>query len=254
MKKVSYLLGGIVIGMVLTVATPTLAETVKTISAKLNTTVKVAINGKSTKLNAQPITYNGLNYLPVGEISRALGMKVNYDKGTDTISINDSSAVSTNETSAQPIPTTNPTKKDVANMEVVPKVKLGETITSSDVIAVIEKIQYVSQGEVVNGKEMDKGIMIYTTVTNNSDDSFLSPGLSYQFVADNKEDEQVINNSGITAISFKRIGGDNYNGIPLSKGEGVTGYVFVKYNKDISIKEVSYYPNFARSRYRLWYL
>ncbi|MEK4512265.1 copper amine oxidase N-terminal domain-containing protein [Paenibacillus sp. FSL K6-2524] len=87
MKKVGYLITGLALGLTLSVASPVLAQSVKSITAKLNSTVNVLVNGEKVKLNAQPITYNNLNYLPVGEISRALGMNVSWDGSTNTIII-----------------------------------------------------------------------------------------------------------------------------------------------------------------------
>lgn len=66
--------------MVIASSTPVLAETAKSIVAKINSTVSVTLNGEKVKLNSQPINYNNLNYLPVGEIGRALGLSVSYDK------------------------------------------------------------------------------------------------------------------------------------------------------------------------------
>ncbi|SDE82485.1 Copper amine oxidase N-terminal domain-containing protein [Fontibacillus panacisegetis] len=90
MKKIGYLFIGLILGLALSVASPVFAQTVKSITAKINSSVSVVVNGEKVKLNAQPINYNNLNYLPVGEISRALGMNVSYDKASDSINIVDS--------------------------------------------------------------------------------------------------------------------------------------------------------------------
>ncbi|WP_410767805.1 stalk domain-containing protein [Fontibacillus sp. BL9] len=88
MKKMGYLLTGLALGLTLSVTSPVLAQNVKSITAKLNSTVSVRVNGDEIHLNAPPINYNNLNYLPVGEISRALGLNVSYDKKSDEILIN----------------------------------------------------------------------------------------------------------------------------------------------------------------------
>ena len=80
MKKYLYLLSGVVLGVTIASSTPVIAATVKTITAKINGTVNVSVDGEKVKLNTQPLTYNNLNYLPVGEIGRALGLSVSYDK------------------------------------------------------------------------------------------------------------------------------------------------------------------------------
>ncbi|WMT42185.1 hypothetical protein RE628_07145 [Paenibacillus sp. D2_2] len=64
MKKIGCLITGLALGLTISVASPALAQTVKSITAKLNTTVSVLVNGEKVNLNAQPINYNNLNYLP----------------------------------------------------------------------------------------------------------------------------------------------------------------------------------------------
>ncbi|MBA9087634.1 hypothetical protein FHR92_004119 [Fontibacillus solani] len=96
MKKLGYVSFGLILGLALSVASPVFAQTVKSITAKINNSVSVVVNGEKVKLNAQPINYNNLNYLPVGEIGRALGMNVSYDKASDSINIFSLSNVSSN--------------------------------------------------------------------------------------------------------------------------------------------------------------
>ncbi|MNP07512.1 hypothetical protein D3C76_995370 [compost metagenome] len=98
MKKLGYVSFGLILGLTLSVASPALAQTVKSITAKINSSVSVVVNGEKVRLNAQPITYNNLNYLPVGEISRALGMKVNWSKTTNTIEISEDTSTKTQPT------------------------------------------------------------------------------------------------------------------------------------------------------------
>ncbi|WP_128101137.1 hypothetical protein [Paenibacillus sp. DCT19] len=103
LKKVGYLTLGVVLGASLTVSVPALAATAKTIQAKINNSVSVVVNGK--KMNLQPITYQNLNYLPVGDIGRALNANVSFDKSMNVINIegkeesksNTSTKVSTDE-------------------------------------------------------------------------------------------------------------------------------------------------------------
>lgn len=85
LKKVGYVSLGVIIGASLTVSVPALAATAKTIQAKINSTVSVMVDGK--KISAQPINYQNLNYLPVGEIGRALDANVSFDKAKNVINI-----------------------------------------------------------------------------------------------------------------------------------------------------------------------
>ncbi|GGH28601.1 stalk domain-containing protein [Paenibacillus segetis] len=87
MKKIGYLITGLALGLTISIASPVFAQGVKTITAKLNNTVNVLVNGEKVYLNAKPLIYNNLNYLPVAEISQALGLDVSYDKKTDEIRI-----------------------------------------------------------------------------------------------------------------------------------------------------------------------
>ncbi|QSF43250.1 stalk domain-containing protein [Paenibacillus tianjinensis] len=238
MKKGSYLTTGIVIGMALTMTTPVLAETVKTISAKINSTVGVLINGKETKLNTQPITYNNLNYLPVGEIGRALGYDVSYDKSTDTIHINNKGASVSSTTTATPesIPSSQP-------VDVVQKVSQGESIAKDGITSSINKIEFVTQKEKIDGLVLDKGFKVYVSVTNNSDYA-LTPGMRYVFSTGNDTTDKDLNSMG-AVFSFTTLTGERYTGDPLTKGEGISGFIFFSYDKEVKINEISYFPNFV---------
>ncbi|MDT0124177.1 hypothetical protein Q9R46_16075 [Paenibacillus sp. RRE4] len=85
LKKVGYVSLGVILGASLTVSVPALAATVKTIQAKINSSVSVVVDGK--KMTTQPINYQNLNYLPVGEIGRALDADVSFDKNKNVINI-----------------------------------------------------------------------------------------------------------------------------------------------------------------------
>ncbi|MNW34051.1 hypothetical protein D3C74_110200 [compost metagenome] len=111
MKKLGYVSFGLILGLALSVASPVFAQTVKSINAKINSSVSVVVHGEKVKLNAQPINYNNLNYLPVGEIGRALGMNVSYDKASESINIVDSNnAVNNSEGNSSVQTTSNDTE------------------------------------------------------------------------------------------------------------------------------------------------
>lgn len=137
MKKVGYLITGLALGLTISVASPVVASTVKTISAKINSNVGIALNGEKVKLNTQPIEYNNLNYLPVGEISRALGLEVNFDKSKNTINITSSTTPSTTQSGVvAPENTNQPVKRASLNSEY----KVGDIIEFTDATFKISKV------------------------------------------------------------------------------------------------------------------
>ncbi|GFN29791.1 stalk domain-containing protein [Paenibacillus xylaniclasticus] len=80
--------------MLASMGTGALAATkLKEIKAYLNPDIKVKVDGTYVELrdgkgNAiAPITYQGANYLPIRAVSDALGVAVNYDAATQTISL-----------------------------------------------------------------------------------------------------------------------------------------------------------------------
>ncbi|QDH19543.1 stalk domain-containing protein [Saccharibacillus brassicae] len=81
--KIAYVLSGVVLGVAITSTAPTLAATVSTITAKLHGDVKVVVDGKT--VGAKPINYDNQKYLPVGDIGRALGASVKFDKVKNSI-------------------------------------------------------------------------------------------------------------------------------------------------------------------------
>jgi hypothetical protein len=239
MKKGSYLATGVIIGMALTITTPVLAETVKTVSAKINSTVDVVINGKETKLNAQPINYNNLNYLPVGEIGRALGLTVQYDKETDTINIDQKTESATNVTSTTTANITTQTQ----NLPI-PTTEVGEKISNDMTTASIDKVEYVST-ENNDGVVLKNGFKIYTTITNKSDSYNLRPVGGYQFKMESDTDQSIINNAGASYFIFTTLDGQKYDGTKtLEKNESATGFVFVPYTGNGKMVSVEYYPSY----------
>jgi hypothetical protein len=227
MKKIGYLATGLVIGMALTVVTPVLADTAKTISAKLNSTVKVAIDGKTTKLSAQPIIYNNTNYLPVGEIGRALNMSVSYDKKTDTIKMDGNSI----ETPSNPVakePTV--TKQPETS---IPTVKMGESITKDGITVTLQKIEYMPEGEVVSGVVSRKGFKVYYTLTNTTD-SPIRPTGTFEFTLDESKYSQEVNSNPRSYIL------NQYTN--LYQNESASGYVYVEFPNDINIAGLSFKP------------
>lgn len=129
LRKIGYLVTGLALGLTISVASPAVAQSVKSITAKLNTSVSVLVNGEEVNLNAQPINYNNLNYLPIGEIGRALGMNVSYDKKTDEILITNPNTSSSKESSPEPGQPSKPTEPIVYKEEL----KLGDSVEFGDI-------------------------------------------------------------------------------------------------------------------------
>ncbi|WP_410767806.1 stalk domain-containing protein [Fontibacillus sp. BL9] len=131
MKKMGYLLTGLALGLTLSVTSPVLAQNVKSITAKLNSTVSVRVNGDEIHLNAPPINYNNLNYLPVGEISRALGLNVSYDKKSDEIRIVGSNNPSESKDNPMQQNKNEGSEKSIQNIELIQDKELnnGESLS-----------------------------------------------------------------------------------------------------------------------------
>lgn len=66
------------------------AEKLTTITAQLNHSIKINLNGQSWTPKDPPITYNGTTYLPVRAVAEAVGLNVGWDATTQTISIGES--------------------------------------------------------------------------------------------------------------------------------------------------------------------
>ncbi|MET1174366.1 stalk domain-containing protein [Paenibacillus amylolyticus] len=137
-KKIGYVSLGVVLGASLTVSVPALAATVKTIQAKINSSVSVVVDGK--KMSALPINYQNLNYLPVGEIGRALDADVSFDKTKNVISIKSKDDKVTSSSNVNTANTTNSgitsnggsTNQSVKRASLNKEYKVGDLIEFTD--------------------------------------------------------------------------------------------------------------------------
>lgn len=240
MNKGSYLATGVIIGMALTMTTPVLAETVRTVSAKINSTVDVVINGKETKLNAQPINYNNLNYLPVGEIGRALNMDVTYDKETDTIKMDQKWHEIPAATPIVNIPTGNST----SSSNNIQSAKIGEPITKDGVTVTLGRIEYVTEKEVVDTISINNGFKLFITIDNNSSNNITGMG-DIKFSTGNSIADNKLNSLGRTI--FVKVNGEKYQN-SIKNGQTAEGFLFygfdgkldslnIKYGLDIDYKQ-----------------
>lgn len=237
MKKVGYLVTGLALGLTISVASPVVASTVKTISAKINSSVAIALNGEKVKLNTQPIEYNNLNYLPVGEIGRTLGLGVEYDKSKNTINIT-SPTTSNNTSQSNSDPVNNPTPP----VEAIKTAKVGEPISKDGISATISKVEYMPTGELIDGIQYGKGFKVYATFSNvDSSSAITSLGGKFEFKTDSPINDLKVNSIGNTII-FKIDGNQYKTGDSLSKGKSAEGFVYYQINQDVKIKEISYTP------------
>ena len=86
-KENKRFLMGILVGFILTMTTPVLADSImQQIDVALNT-VNVEVNGEN--LDAPNILYNGTTYLPMRAVVEAIGKDVNWNQDTMTASIVD---------------------------------------------------------------------------------------------------------------------------------------------------------------------
>ncbi|SDE82507.1 Copper amine oxidase N-terminal domain-containing protein [Fontibacillus panacisegetis] len=177
MKKLGYVSFGLILGLALSVASPVFAQTVKSITAKINSSVNVVVNGEKVKLNAQPINYNNLNYLPVGEIGRALGMNVSYDKASDSINIVDSGSENVDS---------NPNKQTTTGEAVKneqSQTQQSEIYYLSTEVEKVFKIQYVrfeNNKIVIRVGESEKELIINQKPSNTDNDgNFYRPESFY---------------------------------------------------------------------------
>lgn len=80
------LITGLILGVSITATTAVLAEpAVETIQALLKPNVTVQLDGKKIELKNAPIYYKDTNYLPIRDISSALGLDVQWDNSNQTV-------------------------------------------------------------------------------------------------------------------------------------------------------------------------
>lgn len=88
-SNIKFLTIGLIIGVLLTMTTPVLAESiVKQIDVIFNN-VNVNVNGE--ELEADNILYNGTTYIPIRDVAEILGKDVIWEQETMTVNINDKS-------------------------------------------------------------------------------------------------------------------------------------------------------------------
>ncbi|WP_440110393.1 hypothetical protein [Paenibacillus sp. QZ-Y1] len=235
LKKVGYVSLGVLLGASLTVSVPALAATAKTIQAKINSSVSVMVDGK--KMSTQPINYQNLNYLPVGEIGRALDADVSFDKSKNVINIE--SKADTTVDSGNGGNTTTPVT-DTPVQETIPTVKAGESITAKGVTVSIDKIEYVTEKEEIDGIFLSKGFKVYATITNNSDD-VIDVSRNYEYKTNKLIVNKQINSLG--NMIFIEIDGKETLGSTITKGQTAKGFIYSKFDQDVDIKSIKYAPS-----------
>ncbi|WP_440118483.1 stalk domain-containing protein [Paenibacillus sp. QZ-Y1] len=242
LKKVGYVSLGVLLGASLTVSVPALAATAKTIQAKINSSVSVMVDGK--KMSTQPINYQNLNYLPVGEIGRALDADVSFDKSKNVISIESKNDTTTSNSgnggTGSSGNTTTPPVTETPTQATIPTVKAGESITAKGVTVSIDKIEYVTDGEKVDGSSLRKGFKVFMTITNNTKSNLVEVGGTLVFDAGNFLKSKNINSLGAT---FKfNVDGSKYNDSQLQPGKTASGYIYYEFDQDVSIGKIQFSP------------
>ncbi|WP_440112190.1 hypothetical protein [Paenibacillus sp. QZ-Y1] len=242
LKKIGYVSLGVLLGASLTVSVPAIAATAKTIQAKINSSVSVVVDGK--KMSTQPINYQNLNYLPVGEIGRALDADVSFDKSKNVISIESkkSATVDSGNTGNTGNGNTTTPVTETSAQSTIPTVKAGESITAKGVTVSIDKIEYVTDEEEIDGIFLPKGFKAYITLTNNSDD-LIRLGSTYYYDTGKLLQNKNINSLG--NIVFVEVDGKEYLGSTISKGQTARGFIYSQFNQDVNIKTIKYAPSVA---------
>jgi len=235
LNKVGYILSGVVLGVALTASLPTMAATVTTIKAKLNGDVKVIVNG--TNLSSKPINYNNQNYLPIGDIGRALGANVKFDKSKNAIVV---------ETAKQEMPSTVPTPSNpnTATPEPIkeaPAVKFGQQVVTAGVSRSVDKVEYLSAPVNQGNTQLQKGINVYYTITNNSATPVSDILPMFRFETNNQVATDELNRAG--NMIYLNIGNQPFSGQSLLSGETATGFIHFDSIRDFEVSSISLVPN-----------
>lgn len=86
-KKYKQLIVGVVLGAFLFNGVPTMALSgLRNISVKYDN-IRITLNGKEVKADAEPFIYNGSTYVPLRFVSETLGASVNWHDNLKTIDI-----------------------------------------------------------------------------------------------------------------------------------------------------------------------
>ncbi|MCP1427182.1 hypothetical protein J3D43_005698 [Paenibacillus xylanexedens] len=181
LKKVGYVSLGVLLGASLTVSVPALAATAKTIQAKINSSVSVEVDGK--KISAQPINYQNLNYLPVGEIGRALNANISFNKTNNVISIESKNDTVTSSNNGNIADTSNGaiTSNDGSTNQSVKRASLNKEYKIGDLIEFTDatfKVVEASQPKVFND------LVNEITITVEFEIEKVPSGLRYVNIAD----------------------------------------------------------------------
>ena len=87
MKKFKGFTAGVLCGVIVMGAVPTIAKVGKEAIDVVYNNIKLEVNGIKTTMpkGVEPFIYNGTTYLPVRAVAEALGEKVEYDKNKATV-------------------------------------------------------------------------------------------------------------------------------------------------------------------------
>ncbi|MET3292500.1 UNVERIFIED_CONTAM: hypothetical protein ABID98_005197 [Brevibacillus sp. OAP136] len=100
MKKLNYMIAGIVCSTLILGTTSSFAKNVtEKISARFSN-IKLIVNGQTISTKAEPFIYNGNVYAPVATVANMLGIKQEWDNKTPAVRFTDPNARLASTTSA----------------------------------------------------------------------------------------------------------------------------------------------------------
>ncbi|WP_172249926.1 stalk domain-containing protein [Saccharibacillus deserti] len=246
--KIGYILSGVVLGVAITTTAPTLAATVSTITAKLQGDVKVTVDGKAVA--AKPINYNNQNYLPVGDIGRALGASVKFDKAKNSIFVTGkedaSSGAGTSTSGGTNVSPVAP------KTEGVPMVNQGEKVVTGGISRSIDKVEYTKEESEVDGVVLGKGISVYYTVSNNSSAPLAK--IVPRFLFETSYDVATEELNAVGTSIYMTINGVDWRSQSLLPGETATGFVHYASTRDFVVNTIAPYANHSQDprKYGIW--
>ncbi len=85
MKRLKDVLIGVIIGCVLMISNPALADTILTKIDVIFNGINVQVNGKDVEVNS--ILYKGSTYLPMRKVAELVGKDVDWNNDTKTANI-----------------------------------------------------------------------------------------------------------------------------------------------------------------------
>ena len=196
---------GMLFGLILTFTSVSFANS--EVVAKF-TNFNFMINGETVTLETIPLVVEGRSYLPLRELSVALGYDVDYDNETRTILLDNQE-----------------TENDNGNKSIT--AIMGETATVKDVNITINKTEQFVKYE-------DNYLRIYMTIENNSETPLNTQGrLQYKLLDDIREEDR-LNKSGYSIVFD--------DPTDVYPGETLTGYIeYHVLTKPVEIEEIHYY-------------